>query len=217
MKKIRSYSIEEVISQMRLAFSNAKTPEILSVLSSVGYTKERLNAYLEQIDEIEILTQKQKKEYGEQYARTNEFEQKKQEINKVYKKDLSLARIFFKNDLRAKATLELEGSRKKAYGSWHRQVSNFYAQILANEAFLTKMKPVGVTAKKIKTIKDDLIEVERLKEEQKKEMGEAQKATEVRDNAFDDLYPHYSELIEFAKILIEDRQRLESLGIVVKR
>ncbi len=40
-------------------------------------------------------------------------------------------------------------------------------------------------------------------------MGEAQKATEIRDNAFDELYPYYSELIELAKVLIEDKQLLE--------
>ncbi len=217
MKKIKDLPIERKLSQMKVTFSNAKAPEVLNVLASVGYTEERLNGYLNKVTEIETLTQKQKKEYGEQYAKTNDFEQKRAEINKIYKKDLALARIFFKNDVQATATLELSGNRKNAYGSWHKQVSNFYAQLLANNNFLTKMQPVGVTQEKINDITQQLNAVETLKEEQKKEMGEAQKATEVRDNAFDELYPHYSELIEFAKVLLADEQLLESLGIVVKR
>ncbi len=192
-------------------------PEILSVLQSVGYTEERLNGYLEKVTEIETLTQQQKREYGEQYAKTDEFEQKQEEINKIYKKDLALARIIFKEDVQATATLELNGTRKSAYGSWYKQVSNFYAQLSANADFLTKMQPVGVTDEKVNDLNAQLNQVEQLKEEQKKEMGEAQKATEIRDNAFDELYPHYSELIEFAKVLLEDEQLLESIGITVRR
>ncbi len=214
---MRSFSIEEALSQMKVAFSNAKTPEILSVLASVGYTEERLNGYLDKVAEIETLTQKQKKEYGEQYAKTNEFEEKRAAIDKIYKKDLALARIFFKTDIQATTTLEFSGKRKIAYSGWHKQVSNFYAQLLANNAFLTQMQPVGVTEEKINDITQQLKAVETLKEQQKKEMGEAQKATEVRDNAFDELYPHYSKLIEFAKVLLADEQLLESLGVVVKR
>ncbi len=186
-------------------------------MASVGYTEERLNGYLDKVAEIETLTQKQKKEYGEQYAKTNELEEKRAEINKIYKKDLALARIFFKTDVQAATTLEFSGKRKIAYSGWHKQVSNFYAQLLANSTFLTKMQSVGVTEEKINSITQQLNAVETLKKEQKKEMGEAQKATEIRDNAFDELYPHYSELIELAKVLIEDKQLLESLGVVVKR
>ncbi len=217
MIKLKKLSIEEKLFQMKLAFSNAQIPEILSVLQTAGYTEERLQGYWEKVAEIEMLTQKQKKEYGEQYAKTSEFEQKRAEIDKVYKKDLALARILLKNDVQAATTLELNGTRKKAYSSWHKQVSNFYGQLLTNAAFGAKMQSVGITQDKINSITAELAAVEQLKKEQKKEMGEAQKATEIRDNAFEKLYPHYSDLIEFAKVLLEDEQLLESLGIVVKR
>ena len=62
-----------------------------------------------------------------------------------------------------------------------------------------------------------LQEVSALKESQKKESGEAQKATEIRDHAVDALYPKYSDLVEYAKVLFKDNQTLEKLGIVVKR
>ncbi len=66
------------------------------------------------------------------------------------------------------------------------------------------MQAAGVTQDKINGITAELNAVETLKEEQKKEMGEAQKATEARDNSFDGLYPQYAELIAFAKVLLED-------------
>ncbi len=217
MSTNKKFSVEEKLSNMKVVFANAQQTEILSVLETVGYTAERLNSYLDKVEEIEKLTQKQKKEYGEQYATTNEFEQKCAELDKIYKRDLALARIFFKNDVQASTTLELNGRRKHAYSSWHKQVSNFYGQLAANATFLAKMQAVGVTEQKITDVMSKLTAIEQLKKDQKKEMGEAQKATETRDKAFDELYPQYSELLEFAKALLEKEQLLESLGIVVKR
>ncbi|PID37770.1 MAG: hypothetical protein CR966_00520 [Pseudomonadales bacterium] len=217
MSNINQHSIDESLSKMQLTFANAQNPEILPILQSVGYTKSRLQDYLKKVEEINKLGQKQKLEYGEQYAKTEEFNQKRAEIDKIYKKDLALARIIFKDDVQAIATLELNGHRKKAYSSWHKQVHNFYAQLLANRNFFNKMQKVGINSTKINRTNNELKAIETLKDEQKKEMGEAQKATEERDNAFDELYPQYRELIEFAKVLLADEQMLESMGIVVER
>ncbi len=217
MKKARKFSIEETLGQMKLAFSNAQTPEILEVFQTVGYPKERLQGLLEKVNEIEQLTQNQKKEYGEQYAKTQEFDQKRAEADKVYKRYLALARIVFKGNVEANATLELSNSRKQAYSSWFKQVSNFYAQLLQNDAFMEKMQTVNVKEADIVKAQEEVNNVETLKQEQRQEMGEAQKATEIRDNAFDTLYPQYSDFIELAKILLEDNQLLESMGVIVKR
>ncbi len=217
MTKQRKLTTEEKIANMKLAFSNAQTPEILEVLQTVGYTQEKLQEYLEATNEVERLTQNQKKEYGEQYSKTAEFDEKRAEANKVYKRYLALARIAFKKDVEATTTLELTHSRKQAYSSWLKQVNNFYAQLLNNDAFLEKMLTLNVKQEDIVQAQAGVEAVETLKQEQKQEMGEAQKATEIRDNAFDELYPHYSEMIELAKVLLEDEQLLESIGIVVKR
>ncbi len=56
-----------------------------------------------------------------------------------------------------------------------------------------------------------------LKIEQKKQMGEIRKITEKRNEILNELSPHYSELIKFAKMFVTDKQLLESIGIVVKR
>ena len=62
-----------------------------------------------------------------------------------------------------------------------------------------------------------LQEVSALKESQKKELGEAQRATDTRDAALDLLYPKYTQLVAFAKVLFPNDQTLEKLGIIVKR
>ncbi|GIM58579.1 hypothetical protein [Capnocytophaga canimorsus] len=216
-KKSLYISTDEMISKMRIAFSNAKLPEILPQLQTLGYTEEKLNTYLQKVAELEQLMQNQKKEYAEQYAETEKFNQKRQEIDELYRRHIAFCKILFKGNVKAISVLELNAGRKNAYASWHQQVSNFYGQLLGNSDFLAKVGTINITQTDLEAQKTALQELSTLKENQKKEAGEAQKATEIRDEALDKLYPIYTELVAYAKVLFQDDQILEALGIVVKR
>ncbi len=121
MRKIRIFSIEKELLNMKIAFSNAQIPAILNCLQNVGYSKDRLNGYLEKITEVEKSMQEQKKKQGKKCAKTQELRQSWNEIDKIYKKDLAFARIFFKDNVQAKTTLELSGKRKVTFDGWHDQ------------------------------------------------------------------------------------------------
>ncbi|MFK8289160.1 hypothetical protein ACI76W_07915 [Capnocytophaga canimorsus] len=216
-KKSLYISTDEMISKMRIAFSNAKLPEILPQLQTLGYTEEKLDDYLKKVAELEQLMQNQKKEYAEQYAETEKFNQKRQEIDELYRRHIAFCKILFKGNVKAISVLELNAGRKNAYASWHQQVSNFYGQFLGNSDFLAKVGTINITQTDLEAQKTALQELSTLKENQKKEAGEAQKATEIRDEALDKLYPSYTELVAYAKVLFQDDQILEALGIVVKR
>ncbi|GIM57278.1 hypothetical protein CAPN006_16710 [Capnocytophaga canimorsus] len=209
--------MSEVISKMKITFTNAKLPEILPQLQTLGYTEEKLNTYLQKVAELEQLMQNQKKEYAEQYAETEKFNQKRQEIDELYRRHIAFFKILFKGNVKAISVLELNAGRKNAYASWHQQVSNFYGQLLGNSDFLAKVGTINITQTDLEAQKTALQELSTLKENQKKEAGEAQKATEIRDEALDKLYPSYTELVAYAKVLFQDDQILEALGIVVKR
>ncbi len=210
-------SSEQLIAKMKVAFTNAKQPEILPELATVGITETQLDDYLADITVLEQLSQQQKQEYGEQYAETDKFNRKKEEIDTVFTRHRNLAKIIFKGDRQANATLGIDAGRKQAYAAWYQQVSNFYAQILANPNFKTKAASVNIDVAAITAQQTALQEISALKESQKKELGEAQKATETRDTALDLLYPKYTQLIAFAKVLFADDQTLEKLGVIVKR
>ena len=210
-------SAEELIAKMKIAFTNAKEPEILPELETVGITDAMLDANLTEIENLENLSQIQKREYGEQYAETDRFNLKKAEIDALFTRHRNLAKIAFKGDRQANTTLGIDAGRKQAFAAWFQQVSNFYAQILANPDFKTKADAVNIKEADITAMQTSLQDVSDLKESQKKETGEAQKATDTRDAAIDILYPKYTQLIAFAKVLFPDDQTLEKLGIIVKR
>lgn len=210
-------SAEELIAKMKIAFTNAKEPEILSELETVGITAATLDAYLAEITNLEQLSQQQKQEYGEQYAETDKFDLKKAEVDALYTRHRNLAKIAFKGDRQANTTLGIDSGRKAAFAAWYQQVSNFYAQLRANPNFKTTAESVNIKEADITAMQTALQEISATKESQKKEVGEAQKATDTRDAALDVLYPKYAELLAFSKVLFPDDQTLEKLGIIVKR
>ena len=213
----RYLSAEEMIAKMKVAFTNAKEPEILAELATVGITESTLDGYLSDVESLEQLSQKQVQEYGEQYAETDKYNLKKEEIDALYTRHRNLAKIAFKDDRQAYTTLGIDTPKKVAFAAWYQQISNFYAQILANPDFKAQAASVNINDAAISAQQTALQEITALKESQKKELGEAQKATENRDIALDHLYPKYMQLVEFARILFPDDQTLEKLGIIVKR
>ncbi|WP_198540722.1 hypothetical protein [Capnocytophaga stomatis] len=210
-------SMEEWIQRMRLAFSNGKLPNIQEQMSLLGYTTEKLDGLLAKVERLQELHQTQKTEYAEQYAETQKFDQKFTEINDLYTKHLAFCKILFKGDTLASASLDFAGKRKTAYSDWLVQVGNFYSQLLKNPNFMTKLQGINIKEEDLKAAQNRLSEIIALKESQKKETAEAQKATEARDKFFDELYPQYSEFVAYAKVALSQSQDLEALGIVTKR
>ncbi|MFB9120247.1 hypothetical protein ACFFUE_03480 [Bergeyella porcorum] len=210
-------SVDEKIYLMKLAFTNASTEIILPKLEPIGYTKEKLDVYLQKVAELENLSQKQKKEYADKYAETERMNNRKMEINEIYMRHLALCRILFKGNTQVSKLLEFSGERKFAYGAWYQQVNNFYAQILSSDELKQKVASINIKEEDLQGQIDALEELSLLKKSQKIEMSEAQKATKNRDIALDEIYSNYLELIAYAKIIFQDSQDLEALGIVVKR
>lgn len=209
-------SIDEIISRMKLTFGNATLPEIFEPMKSVGYTIDRINGLNTKVSELEVLQQLQKKEYSEQYEASKTFDNARFEIDALYTKHRSLAKILFKSDVQTSAVLQLTKTKPLAFGNWLQHLTNFYAQLITSPELQTKAATVGITAESVTAQKQSLINLEKIKENQRKETSEAQSATDARDRAFDELYPQYSEYIQYAKVIFVNNQALEAIGVKVK-
>ncbi|NLI71177.1 MAG: hypothetical protein GX361_00405 [Bacteroidales bacterium] len=210
-------NMDEWISRFRLAFSNGQLPHILPEMEKVGYTKERLDDYLAQTNALQAAAQQQKKEYGEQYAETEKFDTLRIKIAKLFRKHRALLKLFFKGNTQVYTLLRLNDEPTAAYSTWLQLVTNFYTQLKNDPELLAEASKVSVTEAAVDSALEQLETLRALKKSQRKELSEAQTATEVRDRAFDELYPHYRDFIEYAKIVLEDDQALEAIGVVVKR
>ncbi|HBG40529.1 MAG TPA: hypothetical protein DDZ96_02820 [Porphyromonadaceae bacterium] len=216
-KKTRGMSMEQRIEKMHTAFTNGKLPTILPHLEPVGYTAEKLDGNLAKVETLLQLNQQQQKEQSEQYAGTDSFNKKRGEIHDQYMKHRGLLKIYFEDNLQVFVQLGLNARVKKAYGDWLNIVLSFYTQLKNTPALLEEIPNAGVPATEVDAALAAVAALRALKEGQKKEVSEAQAATEARDKLFDELDPEYRKFIKYAKILLKDDQSLEALGIVVKR
>jgi hypothetical protein len=209
-------SIDQLIVKMRTAFNNATLPAIFGAMQTVGYTEEKIGSLQAKLTHLVSLQQAQTKEYAEQYAETQHLNQALEQIDKEYTKHRGLTRILFKNNVHETALLKLSELKPNAYAAWVQQVSNFYSQIAGSAELQTKTATVGISATVVSGQTLAIAELQKVKDNQRKETAEAQAATDARDQALDELYPLYTEYIQYAKVLLSDNQALEALGVTVK-
>lgn len=209
---------DEVLLKGGIMINNSLNDEsILTSVSLYGYTAEKITVGKQLLSNADAVKSVQVKEQGEMQQAQSNYDNEKAAANKEYMKHLSVARIVFKTNVQAIKTLELGGKRAVRIAEWIQQGRNFYKAILANAEWLAMMAEFGQTSEILNAALEKLETVSTLLETLKKETGEAQNATVVRDEKFAELIEWLSDYEEIASIALEDQpQLLEKLGVVVK-
>lgn len=211
-----SKRIEQLLSKAGLAINNSlQNTELAPILAEYGYSPEKLKAGKALLDELSTLEHKQSKEYGDQYQATHELEEKKETAHKVYMRFVKIARVALADENAAWESLGLRGDRKQSTPGWLAQCFRFYSNLNGNSHWKELMGNFGVSPEKLVAGEALVSQVEQAFNKQKTEMGEAQEATRLRDQAADKLQAWYSDFIAIARIALEDQpQYLEILGVV---
>ena len=210
-------SIGERILLGRQKIENTlNSPEILTLVSRFGYDETALNNALVLSDECDTLVKKQQNEYSQQYVSTRFFEEEFHKANKQYINTLELARIAFKNDNKARINLQLDGRRKSLFLNWYTQAKAFYFNLLNNPDWVTTMGRFGYTTESITEEMNNVDMLFELHNAKTREKGEAQTATQERDNKVEVFEEWITDYTRVARIALQDSpQLLEKLGIVV--
>ena len=211
-----SQAMEDRLLAAQIAIDNSLSDaEIQPFLAEYGYDAAKIGAGKALYDTAQDLHQIQIKEYGEQYAATDELKAKWDKGNAVYMRHIKVSRVAFENDRAAYHKLDLGGKRKVSLSGWLAQSKQFYINALADSNVLTELAEFCITQAKLEAGKQLVDETEAANADQKKEKGEAQQATIDRDEAIDNLEGWMSDFIAIARIALEDKpQLLEKLGIV---
>ena len=211
-------TIEQLLYEAGLRINNSLSDaKVLGAVSEMGYPETKLNEGAALLEETTALVETQKKEYGEVDEAQSVFENQRRTANKTYMDMLSICRVVFKNDVKAITSLELNGRRARTISGWLKQTSGFYRAILGNEEWKNALAVYGQTEDKLTAQLTAVEEVARMSESVKKEKGDAQNATQERDEKLEELAEWVSDYEVIARIaLAEKPQLLEKLGIVVK-
>ncbi len=208
--------IDERVPAYEIMVDNAQADtQISEELNLVGYNSENIASIKTQIIESKSLMFDFKKEYGEQYQASLNFENLKIKAHKYYIRLVKFGRILFTDDLSAYTALSLSGKRKENYGGWVIQTQTFYNNLLANLAYLEKFASLNCSKEFIEAGKQLLNMVIKAKETQEIERGEAQIATVNRDKHIEELDKVMSRLKSVCEVIFDNQpQVLEKLGIV---
>lgn len=214
----KSNRIDDFLFASRIMIENSLQDEqIKEALAAYGYTEEKLNQGKELYNKAEELHLARKREYGEQIAATAELDAVWDQAEKRYMKTLKIARVALKDNIRAYESTMLFGDRKRSLSGWLEQAQAFYTNLLADSGFLTAMSAFGYTQAKLEQEAALIDQVIAKHMAQKKEMGEAQEATEMRDKALDNLAKWISDFRAVVKVVLEENpQQLEKLGILAR-
>ncbi len=189
---------------------------VLDAVTPMGYDAVKLQEGKALLLDSETLYESQLKEYGDVDEAQNQYKSKRAQGEAKYKMMLNLARIAFKDDVKATTTLQLNGRRAGTVSGWLKQTRNFYRAILANEEWKASMATLGQTEEILTTALQDVDQINELQETINREQGDAQNATQVRDMKFEELIDWLADYETVARIALADKpQLLEKLGIVV--
>lgn len=189
--------------------------EISTPLSMFGYNDNRLKEGETLYNTASDLHIKQVKEYGEQYAATDTFQLVRAKANKIYMVHVKIARVALRGDREASTSLQLTGNRKASLSGWIKQAKSFYTNALNTSKAMEGLAQFGINKQQLILGSALITDLENKYNAQLKEKGEAQMATQARDNALDDLQEWISDFVAIARIAFStEPQLLEIVGIV---
>lgn len=209
--------IDVQLQAAQVAIHNAQSMEqVAAALAPFGYDAARLQAAEGLLEETRTAVEVQALAYGEQYEATAVLRAAREEANRVYMNAVKIARIAFRQDVQARATLRLAGRREQGLAGWLAQATMFYQNLLDSPTLLAGMRPFGYDEAQLAGELALVRAVETANQRQKAAKGAAQAATQARDEKLRALRVWLSDFWVIAPIALADHSQLmESLGKVV--
>lgn len=207
-------TIDDFIVSAGNLFTNAATPAIAEKMLDYGYTPEKMAIGHDLYTESSAAVESQKKEYGEQYAATEAFNNMWKTVKAGYMKVVKVARIALREDYESIKLLQLFKKRERSYAKWLLQARQFLNLVNTNQKIIDALMEYNMVGRKITDVITGLDQLEESAKVQNKETGEAQSATKKRDELLDKLDDWLTGFVGIARIALEDDpQLIEMLDI----
>jgi hypothetical protein len=208
----------ELFRDARTGFTNARNEaELLAALTPFGWDDARLREALELLGRAEREARDQTTEYAEQRAATKALGVAQATVGAAYARHVAIARTLYRPGDAAYETLGLGGERPARPDALVQEARRFYEAVGGDAAIQARLATRTLDAAAVEAAVELLEAVDAAEEAQEKEKGEAQRATEVRDETVtgeDGLEGVYRDFAAVARIALADQPQLrEKLGI----
>jgi len=206
------------IDQGKTAIGNSvANAEISELLAEVGYGTEKMQEGQSILSSAISAYDNNKVEDTETDLAHDLFEDKKEELEKIYAKHRKRAKLRFDEDASTLIKLELHKAIPTTYLEWLETVKIFYKVLLGDEALQLSLQGVKISQTELQETQGLISQTEKLREAYLNEDGESQDATKIKDKSIKNLDKWMGKFFSYAEIALEDKpQLLESLGKFVK-
>ncbi len=211
-------STEELLYRCSMRINNSMNDElILSAVTQYGYDTDKLQQGKNLLEEAQQASENYTKEYHDVDIAFDERNKLQTQVNGVYNKHVTIAKIALKNDHAALVSLDLNGRRATRISKWLVQTSSFYTNILNKPEWIEKMSAYGITKESLEEGLTGINNIKMHNELILREKGDAQQATLLRDSKIEDLYEWIQDYETIASLALMDKpQLLEKLGMIIK-
>lgn len=217
-ESIMSKKFDQEVEKSRvLIFGVSDNTEIKERIAPI-YTEERIEQgkilYLQTYE----AGKSQLIEQDEGKAATGIFKRNKKEVHEKFMKVRKGMRYFYKNDVELVINLKLSTQVPTNYAQWKTLIDITLSAIENRPEVQANVALLGITNEFISDLRAELPKLDVLFSKAEKEDGEAQGATETKNELFHDLQSYCSDLRECLGLFFDgdDRQKLEEVGIIVK-
>ena len=213
---MKNNTIDSRLLLARVAIENSlNNKSILDALSVFGYNSKKLKEGMALLEDAEQKHTQQKKEYGEQFNATDELNRAMEALNNTYIGHVMVARVALKDHRGHYQTLQIQGRRKKTYSGWLKQATIYYTNAMNDKGILAELGKFGMTPEILQKGLAAIKDIEKKIAQQKRETGEAQEATAVRDEAFEKIEDWVVDFLAVSRVALKEQsQMLEALGVV---
>jgi hypothetical protein len=192
---------------------NASDPEIEPLLTAADYPPPIIANKLAELEALKKLSDDQKKEYGEQYEATKNYNDLANVLHPIYLTHVNFGKLIFKDDKAAIKVLGLDGRRKQAEMAYCNQALDFYTNGLDNVNYKAAINKRGITDAQLTAGKTGYTNLKGMIPVKTKETGEAQQATSKRDAAWETFEDWFVEFKKYAVLALSGTPQLrEKLG-----
>jgi hypothetical protein len=197
----------------RTALVNASDAEVEPLLTAADYPPTIIAAKLAELEALKKLSDDQKKEYGEQYDATKNFNDLASSLHPIYLTHVNYGKLIFEDDKAALKVLGLDGRRKQAEMAYCNQALDFYTNGLSNASYKAAINKRGITDAELTAGKTGFTNLKAMIPVKTKETGEAQQATSKRDDAWDTFDEWFVKFKKYAVLALSGTPQLkEKLG-----
>lgn len=211
---MKKYTISAELAMARIAIENClQHAKIQKKLAAYNYDHKRMLEGKTLCEEVLMLQSVKQDKYGQQFANTDEIKRQLQEVKMRYRQHCKRAKLAFENQRGTLEQLQLMGNRKTDTIGLLEQMYTFYSKI---ELFMEEINKYNVSVEELAQTRAMVEALFAARQQQLQSKGEAQNATQKRDEKRRQLKRWIAQFKKTARIALHDEpQLLEIIGIVM--